>query len=76
MDGLRADLKRLINECPSVVLERDDINILLNGRVQDLINRELKEDQTFSSTISFSDEDGRNDIITETDLESRYQEED
>jgi len=52
MDPLRNDVRKLVDSCNSIILERDDIIKILNGRVDEVITRHRNEDDTFSRVVA------------------------
>lgn len=70
VDSLRRDLIRLDSECPKVILEgSDDIQLLLNGKVDEIIERDQKEDAVIGSVVS-EIEDSDENVEIEFDQKS------
>jgi len=51
MDPLRQDIKRLMDSCNSIILEKDDLVEILDGRVDGVIAKHRGEDEVFSQVI-------------------------
>lgn len=70
MDYVRRDLKRLLKECKNVVLENDDIELILSGKVQEVIDREQAEDQVFDTIVPAQDDEEIDDEEAEKLIEN------
>lgn len=60
-DPLRRDLTSLISAYPNVILEKREINLILNGDVETVIQEHKKENEIFSSVF----EENNNDLPEE-----------
>ena len=70
MDPLRQDIKKLLDSCNSIILEKDDIIEILDGRVDKIIAKHRGEDEVFSQAIS-PREDMKDDGIIDTQQYSK-----
>lgn len=52
VDPLRQNLKRILDECPAVILENPDIEDLLDGRVDKIIEKEQHEDEVIDTALN------------------------
>jgi len=62
MDPLRQDVKRLMVECPAIILEHAELVELLDGYVDRVIEKHKAQDETFSRVIA--EEEAKEPIVS------------
>jgi len=68
MDILRSNVKKLLNAIPNPVLERVDIDELLDGRIDELIEKHRNEDRVFTETLENAELEPIDDIIADINV--------
>lgn len=67
VDVLRGNILRLLEAVPQPILERDDIDNLLDGYVDRVIDKHLQEDKKIKNICSVGDDLLGEPVIVKTD---------